>query len=244
MRDDAWRALIDWPDRAFDAGDLALVGRSAREAEAALKKGLKAVPLHPWPWHADGLATHFGTAGAASCLAVPPHAWTSFHEPQITGGFAHFLMEGSLRRQQQRCLAFVRAGMICQGLQPPPADLQAFTAEAVAEESRIDLLVQLDGPFGRFGATIEAKFGHDLTDQLKGAEDHLLNVRKWHKSRSALLVVARDPVPLDHRYFVGSWHSASWWTFLRQLDAEMQAEADCTDYARFRRTVWLQAYGG
>ena len=244
MRNDAWRALIDWPGRAFDARDLELVGRSAREAEAASKKGLQALPLRPWPWHADGLATHFGTAGVASCLAVSPHTWASFHEPQITGGFAHFLMEGSLKRQQQRCLAFVRTAMICQGLQPPPADLQGFTAEAVAEEARVDLLIQLDGPSGRFGAAIEAKFGHDLTDQLEGAEGHVLNVRKWHKSRSALLVVARDPVPLEHRNFVDSWHSASWWTFLRQLDAEMPAGADCTDYARFRRTVWLQAYGG
>lgn len=241
---DNWRVLAQWTPRPFDPEAFAVVGKKAQEAEKAIRNGLEEITLAGWPQRSRDLADHFGTAAPTSCFAVQPHEWASFLEPQITRGFAHFLMAGDRRERHARCLAFVRAALACHGNRDLPEDF-AFTAvEVEAEEERIDLLVQLEGPAGTFGAVVEAKFGHRLTDQLRKAEDHVLKVRRWRKPQSAFLVLSREPIASGHVYMRDTWHSASWWTFLRHLDDRIAEASDCEDYRRFRRTVWRQAYQG
>jgi hypothetical protein len=244
MSEPDWRVLARWKPAAFDAEAFEIVRKDAVRAKKAICSEFPDIKPTAWSRRALDLAHHFGTGVPVSCLASQAHEWARFLEPQITKGFAHFLMSGDLGQRRARCLAFVRAALACQGNRELPPTFAPTSVEAIAEEERIDLLVQLEEPSGTFGAVIEAKFGHRLTNQLQKAEEQVLRVRKWRKGQSAFLVLSREPISASHTHMRESWHSASWWTFLRHLDRVTTESSDCEDYRRFRRTVWLQAYEG
>lgn len=243
-----WRVLSARQTAPIDQRWFEVVNRSRTGAIAAIRSGIPAV--RPRPWHEDrsGLETIFGLTAATHCFDEPPHGWAHLLEPQITRGFVHFLNEGDGQRRSARCLSFVRAALACSPRSRPiPQGWQPTGAVAEAEENRIDILVELTDGHRRFGAAIEAKFGHKLTSgQLEKAEDHVTDRkgRHWDAARSAFLVIAPLTQRIDRKLLARrpNWYAASWWAFLNRLEREIGQSDDCRDYRRFRRTVWYRSY--
>lgn len=241
-----WRNLGSVPAPAFDAEALLVVARAYTGADEAICNGLRAIPLQCWEAGQTALTTAFDLASPTNSFGSQPHAWASFHEPQFTRGFVHFLDQGGPTQRTARCRAFVQAALRCSGnVRLLPADWQPVAVCAEAEENRIDILVELEDEGGRFGAAIEAKFWHRLTQgQLKKAENHVVDIRNWDVTRSAFVVIAptADKVEATQLRASNNWRATSWWSFLRGFEREIEERFDCEEFRRFRRTIWYHAY--
>lgn len=209
--------------------------------------------LQPWSEGLAAMRRAFGLEREGHCLTTEPHRWAWFHEPQITGGFVHFLTEGSRARRLGRAEAFVRAAFHLAGRSADFLDEQRIvdaTAAAeypVEEGGRIDILVELELDDGSIiGVVIEAKLGADLSpSQLTNYHKHASRRDGWQPDRTALLIVAPQPGKLSRDVLDRNlqWSAQSWWSFLQQIEHSQSLEHDCEDYRRFRRTVWEGAYG-
>lgn len=239
--------LADIPPPRFERDALLTCLRLNGNPAAAVRTGLPAIPPPVWQQGADALSNLFGLDRPNHCFAAAPHPWARFHEPQITGGFAHFINTRAPRQRLARAVAFVKAAAACAG--KDVAAIDAFgpiAAYCVAEENRTDILIELRRGEDRLGAVLEAKFGHRLTQgQLPKALKHARDIRALSMDQSVLLVVAPDVTVLDgrvlrqnHRY---GWRATSWWALLDQLERFTAPADDCCDYRRFRRTVWHRA---
>lgn len=227
----------------FDAVALCVLLEVIGDPTPLIRRGLQMIPSYEWREGAGGMATTFATDLPGHCFHVKPHAWSRYHEPQITAGFAHFLNSGDHRRQLARSIAFVLAAARCAGR---AIDVSAVrSAWCMAEENRTDIMVELRGGVRPIGTSIEAKFGHRLTKgQLPKAFRHARDTRDWDVEQSILLVVAPDEADLNTLILRQnrSWRTASWWTLLSHLEQLTDPADDCSDYRRFRRTVWHRAY--
>jgi len=241
-----WRDLRGHVPPAFDAAPLHALYGAFAGIDQAVRTGLPAIPLPPWHTAQAALEDAMGLVSATSSLRCVPHAWASFHEPQFTRGFIHFLTEGAASQREARCRAFVHAALRCASKSSQSAMIGPITAvSAEPEENRIDMLVELEDAGGRFGAAIEAKFWHRLTKgQLQKAKRHVELSRRWDLHRSALVVIAPVTEQLDQRMLRANkdWRATSWWAFLRCFERELEERHDCDDFRRFRRTIWYHAY--
>lgn len=241
-----WRHLGERAPPSFDAGPLLALHRAFAGHREAVRDGLRAIPLPPWQTTQAALEAAMGLASPTSSLGCVPHTWASFHEPQFTRGFIHFLMEGAPSQREARCRAFVHAALRCAGKSSQSAMIGPITAvSAEPEENRIDMLVELEDAGGRFGAAIEAKFWHRLTKgQLPKAKRHVELSRRWDLHRSAFVVIAPVTEQLDQRMLRANqdWRATSWWAFLQCFERELEERHDCDDFRRFRRTIWYHAY--
>ncbi len=243
-----WRDLCAVRPARIDLHCFEVVQQSRTKAIEAIRSGLPKIRAHPWHEDAVSLGALFGLGAETHCFNEAPHEWIDPLEPQITKGFVHFLTNCSLERQRTRCLSFARAALACSpGSIAIEGEWQPLTVRAEAEENRIDILVELSDGETRFGAAIEAKFGHRLTPgQLEKAEKHVLGQSGcgWDSSRSAFLVVAPLISRIDAKLLKPRplWRPVSWWSFLTRLEHEIDESHDCADYRRFRRSVWYKAY--
>lgn len=238
---------------AFDTVALLKAGRLFGGNEQILSTQLNDLPPPVWQEGLGALRYTFGLQRKGHCFTVAPHVWAWFHEPQITGGFVHYLTGGSLTRCKSRAEAFLRAAFRCAGrscdfLGGRTVSHVAAEAElAVGKGKRIDILLELtldDGSCA--GVVIEAKFGADLSArQLGSYHEHATNRPNWCSKQSVFLVVAPQLGSLNRAVLDANpdWASRSWWTFLCDVEQELPPQHDCDDYRRFRRTVWNRAYG-
>lgn len=237
--DESWRAVCGRPAPRFNAAALTAWLTAVGDPIEMIR--MNGAPFPTNRWSEAGLSRLFGIDVSHHCFRSVPHTWTGFHEPQITGGFAHFLNSGTPSQRLSRSVAFIKAAAQAAGLPTAPYD-QAHSAHAAAEENRTDLLVTLFGDGKPTGASIEAKFGHRLTPgQLPKAFRHVER-RGWDLDTAVLLVVAPNVTSLPQT--TKRWRSTSWWTLLSALEALLDPVHDCEDFRRFRRTVWHRAYGG
>lgn len=243
-----WRVLSQLGAAPIDTRWFDVAQRNRVHAIEAIRAGLPHVCAHTWPSDIASLGTLFGLEAETHCFSEAPHDWIDPLEPQITKGFVHFLSSGLPERQRSRCLSFVKAALACcPSSQSINETWRPVSACAEAEENRIDILVELTDGQSRFGAAIEAKFGHHLTPgQLEKAERHVLDEdgRAWDPSRSAFLIVAPLLSRVDAKLLKPHprWRTVSWWAFLTWLEQEIDGAQDCVDYRRFQRSVWHKAY--
>lgn len=192
----------------------------------------------------------FGFEGRPHAFDAARHDWTCLREPQITGALAHFLAAGPFARRSARIRAFLAASYECAGatgLAQRLAAAEIIAAEAVAEESRVDLIVHATtAATERLGLIIEAKFGHHLTPkQLPAAVRHAA-IRRLQAVNATFLVV------LPHRCAVGrhilsrpanrQWHPVSWWALLAAFERRLPAHVDSEAFRSLRHTIWHQTY--
>lgn len=234
----------DIPAPSFDAAALDAYLDIVGDPTPIIRRGLAAITPAVWRDGIDGIIGVFGIDHDHHCFHVGPHDWATFHEPQITAGFVHFLNSGDHSRRLARSIAFVQAASRCAGNLLNLTDIRS--ARCVAEENRTDILVELQGGQQLIGASIEAKFGHKLTrGQLPKSYRHVCT-RSWDLTNSVLLVVAPDPATLNAAVMrqnrKAGWRATSWWALLGHLERLTDPAHDCSDYRRFRRTVWARAY--
>lgn len=128
------------------------------------------------------------------------------------------------------------------------ATCEIATCAAVAEEARVDLIVQAVTKEGEtFGVVIEAKFGHHLTrGQLPAARRHAAT-RGLTDDNSAFIVVLPDVKDVGSAVFGKHgnrrWRAVSWWSLLTCMEEAIPAAADDRSYRAFRHTLWRQTYG-
>ena len=241
------------PLPAYDFGALLRAHRLFGDNRRIIASPLNDCPVQPW---GDGLAAlrrAFGLEREDHCLATEPHRWAWFHEPQITGGFVHFLNEGTRAQQHARAAALVRAAFLVAGRSADflaarrILDVTAAAEHPVEAGKRIDILIELElDDETTAGLVIEAKLGADLTQsQLPSYRKHALGRKGWRMDQTTFLIVAPQPVRLNRSVLLRNpeWSAQSWWSFLTQLERSLSPEDDCHDYRRFRRTVWKGAYG-
>lgn len=246
-------ALAARPLPAYDPAPLLRAHRLFGNNRRIIASPLNERPIQPWGEGLAAMCRAFGLEREGHCLTTQPHRWAWFHEPQITGGFVHFLTEGSRARRLGRAEAFVRAAFHLAGRsagfldEQQIVDATAAAEQPVEEGGRIDMLVELELADGSMvGVVIEAKLGADLSPrQLKNYHRHAHDRDGWHEDRWALLIVAPQPAWLSRDVLDRNpeWVAESWWRFLHQLEHCLSPEHDCDDYRRFRRTVWEGAYG-
>ena len=244
----AWRAATDIRAPDFDGTALERWLDIVGDPTPTIRQGLPMIPPPSWRDSAAGLTTLFALDRPQHCFHAAPHLWARFHEPQITGGFAHFLSSGTHRQQVARVVAFAAAAAVCAGRDAEAIlAFDATSARCVAEENRTDILIELRRGAMRIGAVVEAKFGHRLTKgQLPKARKHAGDVCGFDLNRSMLLVVTPDVATLDRNILNANrkygWRAASWWVLLEQIERFTAQAHDCDGYRRFRRTVWHRAY--
>lgn len=193
----------------------------------------------------------FGCGTLPHAFDNAPHSWAWFREPQITAGIAHFLQAGPACSRIERVRAFLAAAYECAGaagLVRRIEEADISSAEAVAEESRVDLIVQASTTkHEHLGLVVEAKFGHHLTPrQLPAARRHAAG-RGLRADNAAFLVV------LPHRANAGThilprpansnWRAVSWWALLTALERRLKPDVDGETFRSLRHTIWQQTYG-
>ncbi|WP_139278803.1 hypothetical protein [Sphingobium sp. YR657] len=243
-----WSGASSIASRLFDAAALEEYLELIGNPLTLIRRGIPMIAPQPWTTGSRGIAQIFGLDKPSHCFSVSPHAWTRFHEPQITAGFAHFLNDGSHKVRRSRALALLRAAALCSDRKLDGIDsFDSLSVRCVAEENRTDILVEVRSGSKLIGASIEAKFGHQLTrGQLPKAYSHARDVCRWAMDQSIFLVVAPDASALNSAIMRQNkrfgWRAASWWTLLSHLEQQIDPAHDCPDYRRFRRTVWHRAY--
>jgi hypothetical protein len=197
-----------------------------------------------WVGGLETLNSVFGIGSSNHCFAASPHLWARFHEPQITGGLAHFLGSSHNRIGRSRAIACLKAVW---GARAPSQLEDVNHIEVKAEEGRIDLSIMAIAPDGRrIGTVIEAKFGHKLT---KGQLSKYVSATRKQVGidvdRCLFVVVAPFQTPhiSAHLSRRRRWEFLSWWRFLSKIEEHLPAEADDAEFRQFRRTIWKRAYG-
>ncbi|MGB3752434.1 MAG: hypothetical protein WA954_00875 [Parerythrobacter sp.] len=240
-----WKVLTAIRPPAFVAEGFMLLEKDHWKAVAAIRCGMDSVEIAAWETNLRNLRDFFRLDDERQCFSEGRFEWTNFLEPQITRGLVHFLNAGPTRLRKARCVAFARAVSAC----CRPEHRRSFPnnprrVRVVAEEKRVDILVELDEANDRFGVAIEAKFNHRLTKgQLKKAVEHTRE-REWNLDRSCFLVVGPylDRLDCDIMNRNKAWSSVTWWALLRHFESEIAVEGDCAEFRRFRSTIWSQSY--
>ena len=253
LRSGDLRLLAKGTAPAFDRPALLNANRLFGGNEWIMSTPLNDRPPPAWRDGLNALRATFGLEREGHCFKIEPHLWAWFHEPQMTGGFVHFLTEGRNADCAARAAAFVRAAFHSAGRSPDflaGRTVSHVVAEAellVDANRRIDILVDLTFDDGTCaGVVIEAKFGADLSvGQLGSYRAHAMSRPGWCAERAAFLVVAPMTGGLNRAVLDRNpdWASQSWWNFLHHMEQELSPNHDCSDYRRFRRTVWNRAYG-
>lgn len=246
-------ALAARPLPAYDPAPLLRAHRLFGNNRRIIASPLNDRPIQAWSEGLAAMRRAFGLEREGHCLTTEPHRWAWFHEPQITGGFVHFLTEGARAQRLAQAEAFVRAAFHVAGRGPDflagrrVLDVLAAAELQVDGGTRIDILVELElDDDTMIGVVIEAKFGADLSPtQLAGYRKHARERAGWLGEQTALLILAPEPARLNRAVLTRNpdWAAESWWRFLQQLEHRLSPEHDCEDYRRFRRTVWEGAYG-
>lgn len=189
------------------------------------------------------LSGYFGLDAANNALHLAPHRWLRVTETQATRGLAVFLREGG----SDRALSFLKA--IDPDIEWPShlTDLEIET-EVAAGGGRIDLLVRGSSDGRRWGAVVEAKFGHDLkSNPLPHYALHaktngfVLNAGGDRAGATGTLVVLalrRSQTTTRRLSMNRRWRLLHWSALLRRFEAELRGRADDDDFRRFRRTLW------
>lgn len=244
-----WRELIQRKMPTFASDELLLVAwRSGDAVLQAVRAG--DFDRIPRAWGTAVLAP-FVCGPAAHAFDEPAHSWANFREPQFTAGLAHFLSTGVRAVRNERVRSFLAAALRCAGAEPMARRVEACEivgSEAVAEEARVDLVVQILTPEGEaFGVVMEAKFGHHLTrGQLPAARRHAAT-RGLTDDNAAFIVVLPDVADVGSAVFrkAGnrSWRAVSWWSLMTGIETGATAGNDDRPYRAFRHTLWKQTYG-
>ena len=240
-----WRVLTAIRLPVFGTEGFELFESDHWKAVEAIHHGMDLLETTQWEANFLNLRRFFRLDDERQCFSEGRFEWTSFHEPQITRGLVHFLNAAPKSLRQARCVAFARAVSAC----CKPGYRKTFPqdpihARVVAEEKRVDILVELADADGRFGVAIEAKFNHRVTKgQLESAVKHTQEL-SWNLDRSCFLVVGPDLDRLgcENLNDNKAWSRVTWWALLRNLERELPIEADCADFRRFRSTIWSQSY--
>ena len=242
---DDWRVLTAIRPPVFSTDGFKLFERDHWRTVEAIRSGIHTVETATWESNSWNLRSFFRLDDERQCFAEAQFEWTNFLEPQITRGLVHFLDTAPTPLRKARCVAFARAVSACckpghrRIFQPEPAHVRV-----VAEEVRIDILLEFADEHGRYGTAVEAKFNHRLTEgQLESAVEYA-EQRGWDLDRSCFLVVSPHIDRLDCEILDknGSWSSVTWWSLLRHIEREISIEADCPEFRRFRSTIWSQSY--
>jgi hypothetical protein len=246
-------ALAARPLAAYDPAPLLRAHSLFGDNRRLIASPLNHRSTQPWGEGLAAMRRAFGLNREGHCLATAPHGWARFHEPQITGGFVHFLTEGTRAQQHARAAAFVRAAFLVADRAADFLDARRILDVTAAAEhpveagKRIDILIELElDDESIAGLVIEAKLGADLSQaQLPSYRKHALGRKGWRMDQTAFLVVAPQPARLNRSVLHRNpeWSAQSWWSFLTQLEQSLLPEHDCHDYRRFRRTVWEGVYG-
>lgn len=199
--------------------------------------------LEPRKTRMAALSGYFGLNAPNNALHLAPHHWLRVTETQATRGLAVFLLEGG----SDRALSFLRAIDPDIGWPSHLTDLRV-EAEVAAGGGRIDLLVQGSSAGKRWGAVVEAKFGHDLkSNPLPDYAHHaktagfVLNAGGDRAGATGTLVVLalkRSETTTRRLSMNRRWRLLHWSALLRRLEAELRGRADDDDFRRFRRTLW------
>ncbi len=246
-------ALATRPVPAYDLAPLLRAHRLFGNNRRIIASPLNDRSIQPWGEGLAAMRRVFGLEREGHCLTTEPHRWAWFHEPQITGGFVHFLTEGSRLCSLGRTTAFVSAALHVAGRTSNALvgrrilDVSAAAELQVDGGTRIDILVELElDDESMIGVIVEAKFGADLSPtQLACYRRHALKRAGWRVDQTVLLILAPEPARLKQSVLDRNpdWSVQSWWRFLHRLEHDLPPEHDCEDYRRFRRTVWEGAYG-
>ena len=240
-----WKVLTAIRPPVFGTDGFVLFERHHWSAIGAIRCGINSFDAASWKSNLGHLRNFFRLDDERQCFSEGRFEWTHFHEPQITRGLVHFLDTAPAKLRKARCLAFARAVSACCKPEHRRTYLDNPTlVRVVAEEKRVDILVELSDRGGRFGVAIEAKFDHRLTKgQLESAVSHTKD-RRWDLNRSCFLVVGPHLDRLDSEilHHNSDWSCVTWWALLRHLERELPIYADCAEFRRFRSTVWSQSY--
>ncbi len=244
-----WRlAIRTTPDFASSALELI-----SRYSEHLILRAVRELSLGKTniPSQQTAIAKLFGLTENRHAFDSPTHSWAWFREPQITAGLAHFLQEGPSHVRVERVRQFLGAAYEATGMTALLRDLtqaRLVNAEAVAEEKRVDLIVQAQSEAGDvFGVVIEAKFGHHLTArQLPAARRHASS-RGLTSGNTAFLVVLPHRAKTGTRVFSrpanSGWRAVEWWNLLLLFEKRTSTASDSEAFRSLRHTIWQQTYG-
>ncbi len=127
--------LVARPLPAYDPAPLLRAHRLFGNNRRIIASPLNDRPIQPWGEGLAAMRRAFGLEREGHCLTTEPHRWAWFHEPQITGGFVHFLTEGSRARRLGRAEAFVRAAFHLAGRSADFLDEQRIVDATAAAET-------------------------------------------------------------------------------------------------------------
>lgn len=207
------------------------------------KRSKKPWPSPEWEDNFAALISVFNLCKPSHFLSREPIVWTIFHEPQITGGFAHFLETEDPAYKDIRVRAFLRALGVAtsEGM----SALKVEAEHTTNGNKRIDLLVTWEDEDARKNAAvIEAKFGHLVSHgQLKTYRRHVRWTLKVDADACTFVVAApRENANIDKELRRNrNWRFISWHILLLRFDKILPIEADSEAFRQFRRTVWHQS---
>ena len=240
-----WRMLATIEPPHFNTEGVSIFHRDHWRMIETIRSGLALIPAISWEKSYGWLRDFFGLDNERQCFSEAQMEWTSFHEPQITRGLVHFLDAAPTSARSERCIAFARAvSASCKAEHRQCFSKNPLNVRVVAEEQRIDILIELTDEQGRFGVAVEAKFKHRLTKgQLESAVNHATR-RGWDLDRSCFLVIGPHLARLDYEILNqnSKWSSVTWWGLLRYLESELSNYADSAEFRRFRSPIWSQSY--
>ena len=222
---------------------LALLGDGQSDAvEVAIRrKALPFVGTPDWPQGELAVKNAFALNRKLHLFrAEPSVSWTTFTEPQLTKGFAHFLNASRRVVRTERVRALLEA--LGAGELSEDINEAVVTAEAPTSGGRrIDLLIEWrDSSERQYAAAIEAKLGHHVTSgQLPAYRNHLWKVakeRRWLAVVAPRLTARTDRTLRRNR----DWRWVAWRDLLVAHERSLPDEYDEIEYLQFRRTLWDQ----
>ncbi len=186
-----------------------------------------------------------GLGASGHCFHVEPIRWFRPTEPQMTYGLQRFLSDGGA----ELTLSFLRA------LDPSlawPERLNAVTVEAEVPcaRGRIDLLITGKSGETKWGAVVEAKFGHNIRhNPLPEYAQHAAKLGMKFRmlpgqpATSVLIVLGQrnEAITRSRLRRNRRWSFLSWHTFLWRWERELSGLPDDTAFRQFRRTIWERA---
>lgn len=238
-------SAFKFPTPSFAFSDIRQLGdRITKESQGAIAS--EALLAWSPPCFSEGremIMDQFNLHEKNHFFHARPIEWASFHEPQITKGFAYFLDEDNQDGDGRRIRAFLQAFGI-DGVNERPN----FQIEAEAQtktSKRIDLQICWNGEgTSREALIIEAKFGHIISnDQLASYEQHAFDIPRINKDKIVFFVLSPGS-NAQHSRLVSQnkkWKEISWAKVLISYQNRLPESADDDEFGRFRRTVWHRA---
>ncbi|MDD9982318.1 MAG: PD-(D/E)XK nuclease family protein [Gammaproteobacteria bacterium] len=232
-----------WFDAIHQLPVLVSAGWSSNALELAIRRGaLHFAEAVDWSAGFSALESAFALKREPHLFRAEPSAvWvTSFTEPQLTKGFAHFLnaVEPATRITRVRALL---KGLGAAELGNDMSEVKVTAEAQTSRNKRIDLLIEWnDSSNKQYAAAIEAKLGHHVTSgQLPAYRTHL---RKFAEERRLLAVVSPRPSRATTRALQRNrdWRWIAWRDLLVAHERALPVDCDDEGYLRFRRTLWDQ----